>query len=389
MCRVQSVNSDGLCLCCVCVCVCVRRLAKRKELGAKFAAEKDEKTLSTLAAALSLAGALPKDELAFIQTGDNFKHVMNVLNAIVDDGKLFPLTQAFLQRNLDIVIHALKFDTELHLTTQNKFQLIMCADAQFNKYYRDYGVGVDDKDPEAKETHAIRAPLSDKPDDLPSIYLIANINYFGANGGYVPSPIPTHHPPTTTTTVTRPFLIVCRCLIPPCVVLFVCFHLLSCSFEALAARLTKPQFKDSFSCTTKLISALAVIRPTLERKFAESFVASLNLPALTEQRLAKVTDEDLKTLDKEQLANLSVNVQKLLSLVMTPEKLAEFSERSQLAISLRLVNSGVLAKRLDGAQQLEAFLGALRRAGQPAPAADPAAAASSAAPGGAPIGPST
>jgi hypothetical protein len=68
----------------------------------------------------------------------------------------------------------------------------------------------------------------------------------------------------------------------------------------------------------------------------------------------------------------------LLSLVLPADKVSEFAERSNLSISLRLVNSGVLAKRLDGAQQLEAFLGAVRRAGQPAPAAAPAAAAPSA-----------
>ncbi len=87
------------------------------------------------------------------------------------------------------------------------------------------------------------------------------------------------------------------------------------SFEALTARFTKPQYKDSFVATAKVIRALAVIRPTLERKFAEQFVSSLNLQALTEQRLAKVTDEDLKTLDKEQLAALSIHVQGLTSVL--------------------------------------------------------------------------
>jgi hypothetical protein len=85
---------------------------------------------------LSLAGALSREELLFVQTDQNFKFVMNVLNAIVDDNKLFALTQAFLQRNLDLVIHALKYDTELHLSIQNILSLIFCADAQFNRYYK-------------------------------------------------------------------------------------------------------------------------------------------------------------------------------------------------------------------------------------------------------------
>ncbi len=79
-----------------------------------------------------------------------------------------------------------------------------------------------------------------------------------------------------------------------------------------------------------------------------------------QERLSKVTDEDLKTLDREQLGLLSTNVQNLLGMVLDSSKLVEFSEKSALTICLRLLNSGVLAKRLDGAAQLEASLLSLR-----------------------------
>jgi hypothetical protein len=110
--------------------------AKTKELlPAVEKAGKDEKALSAALSALSLSSLLPKDELSFVQSLDNMKMVMNILNVMIDDPKLFALTQTFLRANLDLVIHSLRYDAELHISMQNIFSLIFNA-GEFNRYYK-------------------------------------------------------------------------------------------------------------------------------------------------------------------------------------------------------------------------------------------------------------
>ncbi len=120
------------------------------------------------------------------------------------------------------------------------------------------------------------------------------------------------------------------------------------------------KYRDSFFTTAKIIQGVAGIRNVLNPKWGKPYILSLNLPELVTERLAKVTDDDLKTLDREQLGLLSGNVQGLLSIVLDAAKQAEFAEKSQLTICLRLLNSGVLAKRLDGVAQLEMSIASLR-----------------------------
>jgi hypothetical protein len=61
---------------------------------------------------------------------------MNVLNAHLDDPRnQYPHTQHFLGLQVKLLVHALKFEAELHVALQNVLLLFMCADPAFQKYY--------------------------------------------------------------------------------------------------------------------------------------------------------------------------------------------------------------------------------------------------------------
>jgi hypothetical protein len=142
-------------------------------------------------------------------------------------------------------------------------------------------------------------------------------------------------------------------------------------------RLTHERWRPSLRTAARLVRALAVARPLLDKTLVAELARTLDPPALVERTLAGMTDDEVKTVDRGRVELLARDATSLLlardatSLLLArdatsllagaPEAqtLAEAAERCSLAWKLRLLKCGVLAKQLEAAQQLEARLSLL------------------------------
>src|ERR1700730_362280 len=136
----------------------------------------------------------------------------------------------------------------------------------------------------------------------PSIYLIQNINLFGALGG----------------------------------------------FDALQHHITHSNV--SLSCTVLILRTLSNMRSILNSQFASSYFSSLELQDVTTRCVQGITDDELKNIEKKTLQYVLADVQNLLYAAneLSSQEIQEWHEFAQLNIALRMLNSGVLAMKMEG-----------------------------------------
>jgi hypothetical protein len=135
----------------------------------------------------ALARLFSPGDYAFLTVGDNYLLLLDVMNALVP-AELAASAQSFLALNLDLVIHALQHDDELHLSILNILLLVLCADPLLNRYYREHGHGEAEVRPPEKRGLVLAMPSGGPagpagPAGLPSAWLLENVDHFGRRGG--------------------------------------------------------------------------------------------------------------------------------------------------------------------------------------------------------------
>ncbi len=95
--------------------------------------------IRNLAPSMDLTAVLNDNERAFLFVEENLTIVMNILNGKIRDEACFSLCQRVIQRNLDVVIYALWFATEIKPACGHLLSLLLRADPHLVRYYDNYG----------------------------------------------------------------------------------------------------------------------------------------------------------------------------------------------------------------------------------------------------------
>jgi len=254
--------------------------------------------------------ALPREDNLFLCVNENHAYVLHCLNSIADDPAMVAAIQNFLQANLLLDIAAIKNEQDIPLALLEAVISIFGGNPKYTRFYSKYGVkSTDTTQPgDFAQRHVpANAGQSGEERTLTSIFLIDNINFFGARGG----------------------------------------------FDVLGERLNQNRDEDSFFAIAGLVKVLSSARAHLMPEFARDYIGKLDFEQLLLQRVRKITDTELKTLNKDSINEMVADVELLLSTAQDKAKTAEFIEKINLEISMRLLNSKVLAQQLKGCQELE------------------------------------
>jgi len=262
------------------------------------------------------------DSYHFLTKGENREMLENVLGAEVEDpDEQLPVIQDYLQTNLRIIAKYLT-GKEVDGRVLIGLQQIFGGGNLDHRFYMHQGVTGKEKPQSKKYVKRIK---KEKENEVHSVYLIDNINYFGDLGG----------------------------------------------FDHIGKRLVanseeKGVFTDSFAVVEQLVASLSVIRFLYNPDFAKVYIKNLQLQKLCARSLQRMTDEELKTLDKDAFNVLLQNVKALLGVISKEKEVDEFSERIQLDISLRLLSADVLRKRIDALSSIENIIKSVLMASNPA-----------------------
>lgn len=79
---------------------------------------------------------------------------------------------------------------------------------------------------------------------------------------------------------------------------------------------------ESFTNTAAFIQLLSKMRPVLETKWASNYISTLKLPEVIHDRVADITDKELKTLTKTAFALLIADASSLLTFYMPAKAIA-------------------------------------------------------------------
>jgi len=261
-----------------------------------------------------------EEDISFLIKGDNREYLENVLGAEVEDvDALVPLVQDYLQTNLRLIVQALNnpklFPNKIFLGL-----LPIFGAANFEQRY--YLLGVNKE--KGQKMKFVKKPSGENP---VSLYLLENINHFGEEGG----------------------------------------------FDAIQKRLafvdtkTETKGEESFDTVSILIKALAIVQEKglFTGSFTKKYWKDMNLKNLVQRTLARITDDELKGLDKDSFGNLVNDVKILMKNTAKDKEVDEFAERMQLEISLRLLSADVLRKRIDALSQLHQTIRQVNYAANP------------------------
>ena len=372
--------------------------AKAKELGESGASACPlPSTHAFYPLSAPLSALLSAEDFHFLSAGDNFKYVGHVVNAVVDVANVALLHDsiAFLQRNTSILSYTLATEPALHSGWCEMLARLLGGGP--HNLYNQYGTRSDDSEgavedmqrtaggageapasPQqadgTKVVYAVREVIGkrsvqqqgmtaglgvvnekEKGGGLMSVIIVSLLNRFGREGGFAalqrhfvqlqaqaqaqsqpqtaPLPAPTTAP--LSSTVAAP---------------------------ARTASPAPPSLPASSPASlyplAYLIRGLASIRLVLEPSFAHSFVSSLDLPVVVRHQLHVITDDELKQLDRQVWRNVIHDCQSLLlvSAVSDVKGCIEFADRMSLHVALRMIQAQVLATRIDGIAQLDAYV---------------------------------
>lgn len=290
------------------------KYTKNKDTGwegdrSAFKLVSDMGTFDIVSARMAAMVQMPECPVARLSDDDrtflldhNLNYVTKVLNSIIDDPKVIPRAQKYLQDCLRMTVRSLKLDEQVPeaiITT-----LIKIFNGDEARFYRKYGILGDETDVGGQ--FACRPAKSEDSGSMSSAYLIRNINFFGESGG----------------------------------------------FEYLRTRTSKDS-KDTVKSVGLMWKTIDKIGKVIAHEFKTQYVKSLCLQEVTLYRIQKISDDELKTLTKEVLVDFLATVRSLLEKFLEKNALSEFYETAKLEIAFRQLKSEILEKRIHGISSLQ------------------------------------
>jgi len=262
---------------------------------------------------------ITEEELAFLVKGQNREFLVYVLQSSVDEGsELMQLLVDFLTANLRVIIKCLSFKT-VHPRILGGLVGIFAGGNMDKRFFDNHGVLGKEKLIHP-ETFAKR--VIEKGQPINSSWFYEFINFFGANKG---------------------------------------FDLIGA--RLIAATESKSPYNDGFENIHLMVRSLATIRYILIPAFAKKYFKGLKLKELISTAIAKMTDEEMKVIEKDVVATLQLDIKAMLELAGSKEKeLEEISERTSLDYSLRLLSTDVLRKRIDALTNIQEQIRAVQYA---------------------------
>lgn len=360
--------------------------------------ERLEKLMEDAKPQLALGKELSPEMSAFLKT-ENPKFVEKLLNALIDSPSLLIRAQAYIQNNLDIIIFQLKRDGSVSRVWLELLLKLFNGDPELQRYYRKYGLVAEGVSAGSFARREGKRAKPGSPEEFnASAFLIDNINYFGQQGGFTeirtrlkritttpPPPPPLPSTTTTTTTATAPpsprpspptpSSVTSASPTPPPPRSLTASPapppaLAAPSLSAASPSEGKEESKgeskqdeepkqDSFLFISAITHVLTTVRPFLVPEFLRQYVSSLDLKQIVHHRVSHITDEELKTLDKDSFGIFVGRVTELL-LAAQDTGVDEFREQVQLDFAFRLLSSDVLEKRINGMAELQEAINRIR-----------------------------
>jgi len=210
------------------------------------------------------------------------------------------LANGVLCRFHSLCIHYLQMDERMPKQVEEIFRRLFLSDPQCNHFFERFGACL----PTTEWATSVKGKYGRIPHGGASRFFVGNMNYFGDNGG----------------------------------------------FEAVLGRLRrKPAIE--ISELVVLIEALAVCKWCYEETFSHVYFRDVH-EAIVE-RLANLTDEELKDFGDTALNTLITSLQGIYNIALKGEGGgSELSDKLLLGFSNRLIRCETLNKRLLGARQL-------------------------------------
>ena len=112
----------------------------------------------------------------------------------------------------------------------------------------------------------------------------------------------------------------------------------------------------SFVTVAHLVAFISDIKQHYTKSFSQALSKQVDLQLLVETGLANVSDNELKALKDDFLNKFFKNVESLLRVNNTAKEISQFIERIDLSMSLRLLNSQVLEKKINGMTKLQRII---------------------------------
>ena len=358
-----------------------------------------------------LSTLLSVEDYHFLSAGDNFKYIGHVVNASVDaqNTHLLHDSIAFLQHNTTLLSYTLATEPTLQAGWCEMLARLMGGGP--HHLYNAYGTRSDDSEGQveelqarssgtpdaasvqqadgAKVVYAVREVIGkrtmqqqgmsaglgvvsdkEKGGGLMSVIIVSLLNRFGREGGF--AALQRHfaqlqaQAQTTLAATTVPQPTAAQAVGTATSVAAVAAPAAAptaTTTTAPAAAVSAPSTSTT-SPTASLyplayvIRGLAAIRLVLDSSFAHSLVSSLTLPVVVRHQLHTITDDELKQLDRQVWRTVIQDIQSLLltSTVADVKGCIEFAETMNLHVALRMIQAQVLATRIDGIQQLDAYV---------------------------------
>jgi len=237
-----------------------------------------------------------------------------------------PVAAKFLQSVLALTVRYVKALPEVPQAIAESLYRILDADVRTKRFYTKYGMLINDKQP-LKELSFARRTITGRDDQnrevASSVYLVENVQFFAEQGG----------------------------------------------FTAIAERLSDSTRPTSFHIARLFVSAIAAVNKVLQPAYLASWLPQISNTVTS--RIRQITDDELKTLDRESLSE-TVRQLELLQLTASLDargqsspavaaQLAEFVEKLSLDIALRLLTCKLLEKRINGVAELRDWIERIRR----------------------------
>lgn len=318
--------------------------------------ERLEKLLEEAKTALQTGKELSPEAAAFLKS-ENPKFIEKLLNAVIDNPKLLTRAQSYIQNNLDVIILNLKKEGSVARMWLDLLLKLFNGDADLQRYYRKYGLG-----PElvctgsfARRGEGKKMKVGGPEEFNASAFLIDNINYFGQQGGFAEiqtrlKRMTTSPPVSPPTAATSPGTAGPAPPPPPPT---------ESKGEAKEGKQEAEPKQDSFLFISAITHVLTTVRAFLQPEFLRAYVAELDLKKIVHHRVTHITDDELKTLDKDSFGIFVVRASELL-IAAAESGVEEFREQVQLDFAFRLLTSDVLEKRINGMNELQDVINRVR-----------------------------
>ena len=108
---------------------------------------------------------------------------------------------------------------------------------------------------------------------------------------------------------------------------------------------------------TLIVSPFRTCNSIFSEAFAQSFISQVK--EIVSQRLAGMTEKEIKEIDKESISMVLKNLKEFLTLALTEQETAKFIEINQLNMSFRFLKSTYLEKKLKGLQEIKSMISSI------------------------------